>query len=89
MAKTKRQIAHIYKEITRLFICLPSDGAINIPDGKLHLLKRSADMNLQRTPEEFGGGAAAMIWGYHQLHYLVRCAHKEPLLGVADHSTRT
>ncbi|KAK7184348.1 uncharacterized protein CC84DRAFT_1083597 [Paraphaeosphaeria sporulosa] len=45
-------------------------GGFNVPYDKLYLLNRSTETPWQRTPEEFGGGATAMLWGFHQLHCL-------------------
>ena len=47
------------------------DGGFNVPDDKLSLLNKSLDRTWQRTPPEHGGGVAAMMWGFHQLHCLV------------------
>jgi hypothetical protein len=46
-------------------------GGFDVPVDKLHLLNKSAEESWQHTPEEFGGGVAAMMWGFHQLHCLV------------------
>ncbi|KAJ5720495.1 uncharacterized protein N7483_008429 [Penicillium malachiteum] len=44
--------------------------AINVPMEKLYLLNKSTEIDWVRTPEEAGGGAAALLEVVHQLHCL-------------------
>ena len=51
---------------------LQSDGYINIPERDLiHLNRSVSGKEWQRLPEELGGGYAALIDVFHQLHCLV------------------
>ena len=47
------------------------DGAVNIPEDKFSTTNKSAAVNWRRTPKEYGGGYAALIDVFHQLHCLV------------------
>jgi hypothetical protein len=46
-------------------------GGISIPADKFPSYNRSNEREFQRVPPEKGGGYAAMIEGFHQLHCLV------------------
>ncbi|KAH8587733.1 hypothetical protein B0O99DRAFT_747327 [Bisporella sp. PMI_857] len=45
-------------------------GAFNIADDKIHLLNKSRSVKWHHTDPEFGGGVAALSWGFHQIHCL-------------------
>ena len=47
------------------------DGAVDIPEDKFSTTNKSAAVNWRRTPKEYGGGYAALIDVFHQLHCLV------------------
>ena len=51
------------------------DGAVDIPEDRFSTTNKSAAVNWRRTPKEYGGGYAALIDVFHQLHCLVSAFH--------------
>ena len=61
-----------------------ADGLVAISEDKLPLLNKSVDQEYMRVPPELGGGYAANIEVFHQIHCLVLLLSRQSLDRQAD-----